>query len=925
MQDRTEQAREFALSWLNRGSEKGEAQTFWLELLHDVLGVESPADFIEFEKTVALSHKSYIDAYIPSTKILIEQKGLNVDLTKAAIQSDGTLLTPFEQAKRYKDWLPASEQGRWIITCNFREFRVHDLEFPRDEPEIILLKDLESEWQKLLILVNTHAKTPKEIREQKLSEEAGDLIRKFYNCIKPRYKDKNSEISKRNLNILCTRLVFLLYAEDSGIFAKNAFHDFLTSRKNTARTSLLELFAVLNQEEDERDPYLEDDLKAFRFINGGLFEQENIEIPKIDGEPLRIILEDMSESFNWSSISPTIFGAIFESTLNDDTRRFGGMHYTMPENIHKVINPLFMNELNHELDEILADVRKTSRVKKLIALQDKLSRLTFLDPACGSGNFLTETFIMLRRLENKIIAELSKSQKTVAEGSLTPIKVSISQFYGIEINDFAVNVARTALYIAEHQMRKETEAIIDIKDEYLPLQHYANIIRENAVTYHWEDLIKPESLNYIISNPPFRGARIMTPEQKRELSTLFTNWKAAGNIDYIACWYVKAFHFMKGSGVRAAFVSTNSINQGDNVSVLWKDLFDGGLNINFAYKTFIWDNKTLEEKAHVHCVIIGFNVGEPDSPKHIYDVSDEGTVIDTPVNNINAYLVDAPNVFVINISKPLFDVPLMRIGNKPIDDGNYLFTPSEFLEFTRRVPLSMKYFHLWYGGEEFIHNTPRYCLYLGNCTPHELKRMPECLKRVEAVRAYRLASESIPTRKLADTPTRFHVETFPKGDYIVIPKTSSGKREYIPMGFLDESVMCADSLRIIPEGTLYHFGVLESLPHMGWVRRITGRLKSDYSYSIGIDYNPYIWPSPTDEQRARIESTAQMILDARALYPDSNLDELYTDAIMPLELRRAHRLNDEAVCEAYGFDLKSMSEFEIVNELMRLYHEITVN
>ena len=705
--DRSEQAEKFASSWLNRGDERQDSQVFWLELLHDVLDVDSTGEFIEFEKTVALSHKSYIDDYIPSTRVLIEQKSINTDLTKAALQSDGTYLTPFEQAKRYRDWLPASEQGRWIITCNFQEFRVHDLEFPRDEPEIILLKDLESEWQKLLILVNSNAKTPKEIREQRLSEEAGNLIRKFYESIAPRYKESKSQRAKESLNMLCTRLVFLLYAEDSGIFHKNAFHDFLDSRRNTARTSLLELFNVLNTEDDKRDSYLEDDLKAFRFINGGLFEQPDIEIPKLDGEPLRIILEDMSESFNWSSISPTIFGAIFESTLNDETREEGGMHYTMPENIHKVINPLFMNELNHEFNKILEDSKSSSRVKKLIAFQDKLASLTFLDPACGSGNFLTETFIMLRRLENKIIAELSKSQKTVAEGSLTPIKVLISQFYGIEINDFAVNVAKTALYIAEHQMRKETEAIIDIKDEYLPLKYYTHIIRENAITYHWEDLIKPERLNYIISNPPFRGARIMDSEQKKELSRIFKNWKSAGNIDYVACWYVKAFHFMKGSGVRAAFVSTNSINQGDNVSVLWKDLFDGGLNINFAYKTFKWDNKTLEKKAQVHCVIIGFNVGEPDSPRHIYDVSDDGILIDTPAKNINAYLVDAPNVIVFNTSRPLFDVPLMRIGNMPIDDGNYLFTPSEFLEFTRREPHSLRYFHLWFGGEEFIHNTPR--------------------------------------------------------------------------------------------------------------------------------------------------------------------------------------------------------------------------
>ncbi|MBQ7595005.1 MAG: class I SAM-dependent DNA methyltransferase [Synergistaceae bacterium] len=914
---------EFINKWQNHGDELSDTQTFWLELLHDILGVENPGEFIEFQKRVELSHVSFIDGYIPSTRIVIEQKSFDVDLTKSYKQSDGSSMTPYEQAKRYHDWLPASQQGRFIITCDFQSFRVHDLEFPRDEPEVILLVNLEKEIERLKFIVNVNAPTPKEIREQELSELAGKLTRKFYDCIKPRYANFNTPRAKRSLNILCTRLVFLLYAEDSGLFPKNAFHDYILSRRNTARDALIKLFDVLNQEKHERDPYLDDDLKSFDYVNGGLFAEKDIEIPRLDypdDEPLRIILEEMSEGFNWSGINPTIFGAIFESTLNDETREEGGMHYTAIENIHKVINPLFMTELNNEFEKILALPKKPDRTKKLLALQSKLASLTFLDPACGSGNFLTESYIQLRRLENRILAYFTNNQISFAEGEFTPIKVSIANFYGIEINDFAVSVARTALWIAEHQMMKETKSILDIKDDFLPLKTYNHIIEDNALNLSWENLIPPANLNYIISNPPFRGARIMTPDQKNELKRIFSGVSGLANLDYVACWYKKAHDFIRGTQIHAALVSTNSISQGDNAQILWKPLFDEGLNINFAYSPFKWDSKA-ENKAHVHCVIVGFMSGKPEK-RYFYSVNDDGSVSQREARNINAYLSDAPNIFILNRPLPLFDVPLMRIGNKPIDGGFYLFTPEEYSEFIKIEPRAEKYFHLWYGGYEFLHNCPRYCLYLADCTPHEIKSMPECYKRVEAVRKYRLESKSEPTKKLADTPTKFHVTTLPKGKYIAIPKTSSEKRMYIPMGFMDNSVMCADSLRIIPDATLYHFGVLESLPHMGWVRRISGRLEMRYSYSNGIDYNSFVWPEASEKQRAKIERSAQRILDARAKWPDSSLAELYDETLMPSELRRAHRENDRAVSEAYGFG-EGMSEFEIVNELMRRYEELT--
>ena len=916
--DRYEQAKKFASSWLNRGDEKSGSQTFWLELLHDVLDVESPGDFIEFEKGVALSHKSYIDAYIPSTKILIEQKGINTDLTKAALQSDGTYLTPFEQAKRYRDWLPASEQGRWIITCNFQEFRVHDLEFPRDEPEIILLKDLEAEWQKLLILVNTNAKTPKQIREQRLSEEAGKLINKFYECIAPRYKESKSQRAKESLNILCTRLVFLLYAEDSGIFRKNAFHDFLDSRKNTARTSLLELFNVLNTEEDKRDSYLEDDLKAFRFINGGLFEQPNIEIPKLDGEPLRIILEDMSESFNWSSISPTIFGAIFESTLNDETRSEGGMHYTMPENIHKVINPLFMDELNQEFNNILEDSKSSSRVKKLIALQDKLSQLTFLDPACGSGNFLTETFIMLRRLENKIIAELSKSQKTVAEGLLTPIKVLISQFYGIEINDFAVNVAKTALYITEHQMRKETEAIIEIQDDYLPLRHYTNIIRANAINYHWDELIKPERLNYIISNPPFSGHQWRTPQQKLDMKAAFHDLGDSGKFDYVCAWYNKALDFIRGTGIKAVFVSTNSICQGESVNSFWKFLTGKGADIFLAYRPFIWESKA-EDKAHVHCVIVGITHGDMVRPKYIFSSPENFS----QANHINGWLLDAPDVYLQNRGSPLLKhMPRMRKGSQPTGK-DLILSPDERLEIIAKYPEADRFIRRYMSGRDFLYNNIRYCIWLEGVEPGEFRHIKPFRERFERVKEARLKSSTKSVKEAADTPYLFTQNRQPESqNFMVVPEVTSENRRYVPMGFMTPEIVVSNKLYIIPDADLFMFGVLESRVHTEWVDVVAGRLGMSYSYAPFV-YNNFPWPSVSHDskQRSKIISCAQRILEVRNKFPASTLADLYDPLYMPPELRHAHKINDSAVCEAYGFS-KDIRGSDIVNELMKRYQEL---
>ena len=902
--ERRSAAARFAADWKGRGDEKQETQAFWLTLLQKIYGVEEPEKYISFELPVKLDHTSFIDGYISDTRVLIEQKGQDVDLRKGYKQSDASMLTPFGQARRYAGYLPFNQVPRWIIVCNFQTFEIHDMNRPNDEPEVLALADLEKEYHRLDFLVDTGKEHIK--KEMEISLQAGELVGVLYDALLKQYKDPSAPETLKSLNKLCVRLVFCLYAEDAGIFgSKSMFHDYLEHHRAEDRRALINLFRVLDQDMPQRDKYLDDDLAAFPYVNGGLFADEDIEIPRLGDEVIDLILRRASEDFDWSDISPTIFGAVFESTLNPETRRSGGMHYTSIENIHKLIDPLFLDGLKAEFEEIAAVTVEKIRKAKLEAFQRKLAELKFLDPACGSGNFLTETYISLRRLENETISLLHRGQIMLDIGN--PIQVSIGQFYGIEINDFAVTVAKAALWIAESQMMKETEDVVHMALDFLPLKSYANITEANALREDW-----PRT-DYIMGNPPFVGARMMGAEQKDDVNAIFPGWKNAGNLDYVSCWYKKASDLMTGTSIRAALVSTNSVTQGEAVANLWKPLFEAGVHIDFAHRTFRWDSEA-KIKAHVHCVIVGFSIAPSTKPKVLYSA-------DRPqiVQNINGYLVDAENIFVESRNRPLCQVPQIGIGNKPIDGGFYLFERDEMDAFLEKEPAAIKYFHPWYGAYEFINQKPRYCLYLRNCPPNELRKMPECMKRIEAVREYRLKSKSPGTVKLAETPTSFHVTNMPIGSYIVIPQVSSERRRYIPMGYMDDGVLCSDKVRIMPEGSLYHFGILESNVHMAWMRTICCRLKSDYSYTVNDVYNNFPWPTPTDTQKAKIEQTAQAILDARALYPDSSLADLYDETTMPPELRKAHQMNDKAVMLAYDFSIKDMTESKCVAELMRMY------
>lgn len=945
-------------------------------MLCNVFGIKDFANFVYFENQIKEKFTdktitNFIDIYIPSTKVMIEQKSIDKDLREPIRQSDGTLLNPFQQARKYISGLPLSQHPRWVVTSNFKSFLVYDMENPNGEPEEILLENLEKEYYRLSFIADQGSVHLK--KELEISKKAGDIIGEIYDAILKQYKDADnpSPATLKSLNMLCVRIVFCLYAEDAGIFGhKSIFGDYLKQfEAKDLRRALLDLFQILDQKEDERDEYLEESLAAFPYVNGGLFTEEDKTIPPLTEEIKELLVKHASNEFDWSEISPTIFGAIFESTLNPETRRSGGMHYTSIENIHKVIDPLFLDDLKAEFEELKQIKNTTNRIEKVKEFHKRLGTLKFLDPACGSGNFLTETYLSLRKLGNECI----KAELNIGEGELgltyqaeDLIQVSIQQFYGIEINDFAAVVAKTALWIAESQMMKETAKIIEKELKFLPLHTYANIIEGNALRIDWESVVLKNDLNYILGNPPFVGYAYQSKEQKDDLESVMKGF--GKNIDYVAGWYYKAAQMMQGTQIKAALVSTNSITQGEQVAAIWKPMFEHfGMHFDFAYRTFRWDSEA-NIKAHVHCVIIGFScggslplatAGKPSSatpsagiprnaPKKIF--LNESQFIEA--KNINGYLLDAPDIFIENSKKPLCDVPEMQKGSIPVDGGNLIIEAEDYEDFINKEPQAKQFIKPLVGSEEFINNKKRWCLWLVGANPSDLKKCPLIMERVQKVKEMRLASTKEATRKFADYPTRFMELRQPETDYLLVPRVSSEQRRYIPIGYMPKDVISTDANMVLPNATLYHFGVLTSNVHNAWMRAVAGRLKSDYRYSNTIVYNNFPWPQqfkidnsklkmengkwtlsgedlPADKKELSIVhsqlsiiNTAQAILDARAKYPDSSLADLYDETLMPPELRKAHQANDRAVMAAYGFSTK-MTESECVAELFKLYEKLT--
>lgn len=920
----------FAAFWKDKGSERGQSQPFWLSLLRDVFGVEHPEAFIEFEDKANIDAKhGFIDGYIPATRVMVEQKSKGKSLTAGILQADGSVLTPFQQAKRYCFDLPVSKHPRWIVTSNFESFLVYDMEKPNTEPDAILLADLPKKFYRLAFLVET--KAPDIKHEEEVSKKAGAIVGKIYDKFLEQYANPEDPATLESLNQLCVRLVFLWFCEDSEVFGHNQFANYLKRfPARDARRALIDLFKVLDTPEAKRDKYLDADLAAFPYTNGGLFAREDLEIPQLTEELQRLIVEEGS-GFDWREISPTIFGSVMESTFDPKERRQNGAHFTTRESIHKVIDPLFLNRLTKELDRIEAEPNPKTRAKQAEAYIVKLSKLRFLDPAAGSGNFLAESYMCLRRLENRALAikfdamrkeGAYQSELNLGEG--VSVRVSIKQFFGIEIVGFSRAVAMSSMFIAELKMQKETEELLSASLPSLPLRDYAGMILGNALRMDWATIC-PEGFNYVFGNPPFVGYSQQTPEQKADILDLYRDEKGkpystAGKIDYVAGWYWKAAELIAKTGARAAFVSTNSITQGEQAAAVFRPLVERfHLQIDFAYRTFIW-NSDSDNKAQVHCVIVGFHCGsESEAQKILFD---NGRVALVP--HINAYLLPGSDFWLKGASTSLREAPELKNGGKPAEGGFLILTKEEQAELLKEEPQAEPFFRPYMMGKDFIQRQPRFCLWLVGADPSLLKKCPRVLERVARVREFRLASPKEATRAKAETPTLFQEIREPKTDYLAFPKVSSQARRYVPIDWLSQRIIPGDKLFYSEGATLYHFGVLTSNVFMAWMRATCGRLKSDYSFSNSIVYNNFPWAEVTEEQRDKITKTAQGILDARAKYPNASLADLYDELTMPPELREAHRANDKEVLAAYGFP-KTISESDCVAALFERYKALVAS
>ena len=921
-------AKKFVKRWkAAEGNEQREANSFWTELCQEVLGIPNPTHVLDFERKV---RGKRIDVFYEDHSILIENKSRGVDLDKKEQRgknNDGTprMVTPYEQARWYADYItPRSVAPKYILTCNFDEIRIYDTdeEYPERTYETIYLEELPNLFHRLSFF--TQKENSRAEREKNLSVSAGEVVGKLYDAFSKSYLDiENNEEEQRSLNMLITRIVFLLYAEDSGnLKVRNQFYNYMSNYQTAhMRNALRDLFLVLNTEEDKRDPYLPKELADFPYINGGLFKDEII-IPQFTDEARYILLKEASSEFDWANISPTIFGAVFESTLTAKKRREGGMHYTSVENIHKVTGPLFYDDLKNELTTIEGIKTHKERQFKLRKFREKLASIHILDPACGSGNFLTETYLSFRKLENRVLEDLRYDQVEgqMALGQMDPIMVSLDQFYGIEIDDFAVSVAKTALWIAQLQMTLETSEVMGEWIAPLPLKSNNNIVCGNALRMDWDDVLPAEKCDYIIGNPPFRGANGQSKEQKLEVQTIFKGHHNASLIDYVACWYKKAWEYMKGNEIHSAFVSTNSINQGEQVDSIWRPLFDDGMIFEFAHNTFRWNNEATDQ-AHVFVVIIGFchSSLQPKQKLLLSHATADSEAKAFMCDNINAYLVPGPNVFIERRSKPVCDVPKMTKGCQPTDGGNLILEKEDLNNFLSVEPDAKQYVKKLIGSKEFIQRRERYCLWLDGVSEEIIDSMPEVRKRVEACRQFRLSSNQAGTRRLAERANTFR-ETYNPDTCLIVPMVSSERRHYIPMGFIGKDTISTNLNLIVQNIGLFGFGVLQSQIHNAWMRTVAGRLESRYRYSAGVVYNNFIWPTPNEVQKNVIKNCAQAILTVRESYPSDSLADLYDPEKMPDDLLAAHKALDAAVEAAYGVDFGGDEE-EIVAHLFKLYEE----
>ena len=892
-----DRALKFSHEWEHDSSERSEAQTFWNEFF-EIFGIHRRR-VATFEKPIKKSDGAggFVDLLWKGI-LVAEHKSRGKDLDRAYMQA--------------KDYFPGIKEGdlpRYILVSDFAHFRLYDLE--EDTHREFALRDLYKNIRLFGFIAGYQTTSFKE--QDPVNIKAAERMGKLHD------KLKECGYCGHELEVYLVRLLFCLFAEDTSIFERRQFQDLIEQRTEEDGQDLAQwlaaLFQVLDTEQDKRLKKTDEQLTAFPYVNGSLFV-ERLSLAAFDNCMRQLLLDCCA--LDWSKISPAIFGSLFQSVMDQAKRRNLGAHYTTEKNILKLIGPLFLDELRAEFE------RLKTQPRRLAEFHHRIAKLKFLDPACGCGNFLVIAYRELRELELDILRILTKSHDTESlEVSLFEILCDVDQFYGIEIEEFPVQIARTALWLMDHQMNMKVSEEFGRYFVRLPLRKSATIVQGNALRIDWREIVKPEDLNYILGNPPFGGAKYINESQRADMSSVFSDVPGAGLLDFVSAWYRKAAEYMAyNPTIRSAFVSTNSITQGEQVGVLWTDLINRGVKIHFAHRTFQWSSEA-RGKAAVHCVIIGFAL-EDATDKRIFDYEKlQGEPHEVKVKNINPYLVDAPDIIINRRNKPICSVPKIGIGNKPIDGGNYLFTIEERDDFLKREPAARAYFRPWLGADEFLNGPARWCLWLGDCPPDILQHMHEALKQVEAVRQYRMNSKSAPTRKLAVTPTRFHVENMPKTNYLVIPEVSSERRQYVPLGFLSPETLCSNLVKIVSDATLYHFGILSSSMHMAWLRSVGGRLKSDYRYSVGVVYNNFPWPETiTEKQKLAITDAAQVVLDTRAKYPNSVLAYLYDPLSMPPDLVKAHQKLDATVDGAYT-KRRFAGDRERVAFLFDLYQQIT--
>jgi len=854
--------------------EEADAQTFETDFFH-IFGVERSQVAI-FEQKVRLlgDANGYIDLFWKG-HIMIEMKSPGKDMLKA-----------FDQAKTYANALKGADLPKCILICDFNHFHYYDL-MDNAKMQEFALTDLVEHIELFSDLAGY--KDVEYKKQDAVNIAAAEKMGHLHDRL------KEIGYTGHQLEVYLVRILFCLFADDTGIFEHDAFVKYIIQRTNVDGTDLAphlqKIFEILNKPQDKRLKTIDEQLDKFPYVNGGLFS-ETLETADFDLRMREAIIECCA--LDWGKISPAIFGSMFQSVMNEKERRNLGAHYTSEENILKLIHPLFLDDLWVEFDKYKA-LKSDVRIARLNDFHDKLARLKFLDPACGCGNFLIITYRELRILELAVIKELLGGERILDVD--TYIKVNVNQFYGIEIEEFPSKIAQVAMWLMDHQMNL---LVRDMFGEYyvrIPLRASPSIICANSLRTDWESVVPKSELSYILGNPPFVGCIFQNDEQKEDMKSLFPTNKS---LDFVAAWYKKTAIYIQNTKIECAFVSTNSICQGEQVSGLWSELFDKyHIRINFAHQTFRWSNEARGNAA-VFCVIVGFSIFDRLQKKIYHYTSVNSDPVEVFSREINPYLVDAENIIVTSRNVPLCNVPIMGRGSQPTDDGNFLFSEEEYKTFISQEPDAVQFIKQFMMGYEFINNIRRYCLWLVDCPPAVLKNLPLVRERVENIREYRKKSTKEATRKKASTPTLFDENHQPTQNYIGFPQVSSERRRYIPIGFLSPDIIAGNKIYVIPNATLYHFGILTSLMHMAWIRYVAGRLKNDFNYTNTIVYNNFPWPTSTEKQKTDIEEAAQTVLEVRLKFPESSLADLYDPDLMPPDLVKAHLKLDRLVEKAYG-------------------------